>query len=66
MKLQLYLINRTYIAEDRSTGLIAYAATEQEAVQKLEAQVTEYWQTRKVVVPINQDTKGKRKTVSTE
>lgn len=60
MKIQLYLLNRTYIAEDRTTGLIAYAKTEQEARQKLTDLVAEYWDKKKVIVPINK-TKEKQK-----
>ncbi len=53
--MQLYVLNRTYIAEDRSTGLVAYAKTEQEARQKLTDMVAQYWEKRKVIVPISTD-----------
>lgn len=57
MKMQMYLLNRTYIAEDRSTGLVAYAQTEQLAQSKLATMVQEYWQDKKIVVPINKEPK---------
>lgn len=53
MQIQIYLLNRTYIAEDRSTGLIAYSTTAQEAEAKLQALVADYWEKKKVLVPIN-------------
>lgn len=57
MKMQLYLLNRTYIAEDRTTGLMATSTSEKEAKEKLTALVSEYWEKKKVVVPIKKETK---------
>ncbi len=53
MQIQLYLLNRTYIAEDKSTGLMASGDTAQKAESKLQALVEEYWEKKKVLVPIN-------------
>lgn len=55
MKVQIYLLNKTYIAQDLSTGLLAYGENEQVAEQKLMDLVKEYWEKRKVVVPINKE-----------
>jgi hypothetical protein len=55
MKVQIYLLNKTYIAEDLSTGLIAYGDNEQSAHQKLTAMVKEYWEKKKVIVPITSE-----------
>ncbi len=52
MKMHVYLLNKTYIAEDRTTGLLAYADNEQSAQKKLTEMVAEYWEKKKVVVPI--------------
>lgn len=52
MKVQIYLLNRTYIAEDRTTGLMAYADTEESAYKQLTEMVADYWEKRRVVVPI--------------
>lgn len=53
MKVQIYLLNRTYIAEDRTTGLVAYGETQETAHKKLSELVAQYWESKKVVVPIN-------------
>lgn len=53
MKVQIYLLNKTYIAEDTSTGLVAYADSEQEAEGKLRMLVAEYWEREKIIIPIN-------------
>ncbi|HEY1074600.1 MAG TPA: hypothetical protein VGE59_02765 [Patescibacteria group bacterium] len=50
--MQMYLLNRTYIAEDRTTGLMAYSDTERDAQEKLIALVNEYWEKKKVIVPV--------------
>ncbi len=55
MKVQIYLLNKTYIAEDLSTGLMAYGETQEEAEKKLMQMANEYWQKKKVIVPINKD-----------
>jgi len=55
MKVQIFLLNKTYIAEDLSTGLIAYGDSAQTAQQKLSALVAEYWEKKKVIVPINKE-----------
>ena len=52
MKINIFLINRTYIAEDRATGLRAYAASEQIAIDALTALVAKYWETEKVIIPV--------------
>lgn len=52
--MQYYLLNRTYIAEDRTTGLVAYGVTQDEAHKALTELVADYWEERKVIVPINQ------------
>jgi CTP:molybdopterin cytidylyltransferase MocA len=53
MKVQIYLLNKTYIAEDKSTGLVAYADTPKVAEEKLRALVAEYWEREKIIIPIN-------------
>ncbi len=55
MQIQVYLLNRTYIAEDRSTGLLAYGDTQEKAETKLHKLVDDYWEKKKVIVPINQE-----------
>lgn len=55
MAMNVYLLNRTYIAQDQATGLMAYGTTEQVALDKLTAMLSEYWETKKVVVPINKE-----------
>ncbi len=61
MQLQLYVLNRTHIAEDRSTGLIVYADSPQAAETKLQALVAEYWEKKKVVVPITNSDESQSK-----
>ena len=56
MKVQTYLLNKTYIAEDRTTGLMAYGDTEEIALKQLQEMVAKYWEKKKVVVPIQTDT----------
>ena len=69
MRIQVYVLNKTYIAEDLSTGLVAYGDSAQAAEKELQALVAEYWEKKKVIVPINQDvndaepTKGETKPV---
>jgi hypothetical protein len=60
MQVQLYLLNRTYIAEDRSTGLVVYADTAQHAESKLEAAVKAYWEKKKVIVPVTVEDSAKK------
>lgn len=55
MKIQIYLLNRTYIAQDQKTGLIAYGGTEKDAYEKLVTLVQDYWEQRKVVVPVKKE-----------
>ncbi len=52
MQMQMFLLNRTYIAQDRSTGLTVYADSPQKAETKLQSLVEDYWEKKKVVVPI--------------
>ncbi len=56
MKVHVYLLNKTYIAEDSSTGLVAYGETIELAEKRLTDLVTEYWEKKKVIVPIQTDT----------
>lgn len=56
MKVQTYLLNKTHIAEDRTTGLMGYGATEELALKELQALVDKYWEKKKVVVPITTTT----------
>lgn len=60
MQIQLYLLNRTYIAEDRSTGLMASGDTAQKAESKLQALVAEYWEKKKVLVPVKTESDEKK------
>jgi hypothetical protein len=53
MAMNVYLLNRTYIAQDSSTGLVAYGTTEQSALDQLTKLLSDYWDKKKVVVPIN-------------
>ena len=55
MKVNVYVINKTYIAEDNSTGLRADGKTADEAERKLKTLLAEYWEERKIVVPIQHD-----------
>lgn len=54
MPINVYLLNRTYIAQDSATGLMAYAETEQVALTKLTEMLAQYWDKKKVIVPVNQ------------
>jgi hypothetical protein len=56
MKVQIYVLNKTYIAEDLNTGLVVYAESAQSAQQQLTTLVAEYWEQKKVIVPINKET----------
>lgn len=57
MKAQIFIINRTYVAEDQKTHLRAFGATADEAERKLVELVNEYWQARKIIVPVTKDPK---------
>ncbi len=52
MRIQFYLLNRTYIAEDVTTGLVTYGSNQDEARGRLEVLVSRYWEEKRVVVPI--------------
>ncbi len=56
MKVQTYLLNKTHIAEDRTTGIMAYGDTADAALKKLQELVAEYWEKKRVVVPISTQT----------
>lgn len=50
--MNVYLINRTYIAQDSATGLTAAASSEQTAIDRLAALLVDYWQTKRVIVSV--------------
>lgn len=52
MPINVYLLNRTYIAQDRSTGLVAYGESEKVAIEKLTTILAHYWQAKKIVIPV--------------
>jgi hypothetical protein len=63
MRVHIYVLNKTYIAEDLSTGLVAYADSPQLAQQKLESLVADYWQEKKVIVPITKETSDENRII---
>ena len=56
MPINVYLLNRTYIAQDSTTGLVAYGTTEKIATEKLSKLLEAHWEKKKVVVPVMTDT----------
>lgn len=56
-KVQVFIINRTYVAQDQKTKLQAMGASADEAEKKLGVILADYWQERTVVVPINKPAK---------
>lgn len=52
MAINIYLLNRTYIAQDSTTGLTAYGHSEQVATDTLTKMLEKYWDKKKIVVPI--------------
>ena len=64
MAINVYLLNRTYIAQDSTTGLTAYSTTEQSAIDKLAQLLGDYWDKKKIVVPITTDSNEPKKTIA--